>query len=183
MSTFIVLASHGAPPNDFPHSEMGEYFRLHSQLEAEHSHHHGGQTTHDVKQRFEELDRKMRNWTRNEKNDPFYAGTVSLAKELEAASGLPVIVGFNEYCAPSLDEALELAVTKGASKVAVVTPMMTSGGSHSEQGIPETIRKARLLNPGMEFVYAWPFDRAAVAAFLASQVASFVEDTAKQNQG
>jgi sirohydrochlorin cobaltochelatase len=171
MTTFIVLASHGAPPAGFPHPELSEFFRLHSQLES--GHRHRGQLLTDVQVRYERLESRMRNWPRNEKNDPFYAGTISLAKELEAESGLPVIVGFNEYCAPSLDEALEQAVAKGDSRVVVITPMMTSGGVHSEHDIPECIGVARAKNPNIEFVYAWPFDRTKVANFLAAQVASF----------
>jgi sirohydrochlorin cobaltochelatase len=171
MTTFIVLASHGVPPADFPHPELSEFFRLHSQLESGHS---GSQLLTDAQVRYERLESRMRNWPRNEKNDPFYAGTTFLAKELEAESGLPVIVGFNEYCAPSLDEALEQAVAKGASRVVVITPMMTSGGGHSEHDIPECIGVARAKNPNVEFVYAWPFDRSKVASFLAAQVASFI---------
>ncbi len=116
----------------------------------------------------------MRSWPRTEKNDPFYTGTIFLAKALEAESGLPVIVGFNEYCAPSLDEALAQAVTKGASRVVVITPMMTSGGSHSEHDIPKCINVARAKNPHIEYLYAWPFDRNKVAGFLAAQINSIV---------
>lgn len=174
MTTFIVLASHGSPPADFPHAEMADFFRLHAQLESGNSHGRGVQPLTDVRVRYKQLENKMRNWPRSETNDPFYTGTISLAKELEAESGLPVIVGFNEYCAPSLDEALEKAVAKGADRVVVITPMMTSGGSHSEHDIPESIKGAKTKNPDVEFVYAWPFDRSKAANFLAAQVVSFI---------
>ncbi len=174
MTTYIVLASHGAPPADFPSLELADFFRLHAQLESGNSLGHGVQPLTVIQARYKQLENKMRNWPRSETNDPFYTGTISLASALEAESGLPVIVGFNEYCAPSLDEALEQAVAKGASRVAVVTPMMTSGGNHSEHDIPESIKGAKTKNPDVDFVYAWPFDRSKVASFLATQVASFI---------
>lgn len=33
MRTSIVLAMHGAPPRDLPKRKLGEFFRLHMQLE------------------------------------------------------------------------------------------------------------------------------------------------------
>ena len=33
MKTVLVLAMHGAPPNDFPTNELVEYMNLHNQLE------------------------------------------------------------------------------------------------------------------------------------------------------
>lgn len=179
MKTIIVLASHGAPPSDFPHAELAEFFRLHAQLESGNGHGHGVQPPVDAQACYEELEDKMRNWPRSEKNDPFYTGTISLAKALEAESGLPVIVGFNEYCSPSLDEALGQAVAKGAGRVVVITPMMTSGGSHSEHDIPECIKAAQVNYPEVEFIYAWPFDRSKVARFLTAQVVSFINNPEK----
>lgn len=172
MTTVIVLASHGAPPSDFPHPELSDFFRLHSQLESGHG--HGSQPLTDVQIRYEQLESRMRNWPRNEKNDPFYTGSISLAKALELESGLPVIVGFNEYCAPSLDEALDQAAAKGARRVVVITPMMTAGGAHSERDIPASIQAAEVRHPTIEFVYAWPFDRSKVAGFFAAQVHRFI---------
>ena len=38
---------------------------------------------------------------------------------------MPVIVGFNEFCAPDLATAFEQAVGQRAERVIVVTPMLT----------------------------------------------------------
>lgn len=176
MPTMIVLAMHGAPPTDFPRAELGEYFRLHAAYEASHP----GQKMHAFpaetlsekdEARYQELDERIRLWPRTAESDPFYAGSLELAKALEKHSSLRVIVGFNEFCAPSLETAMDLAVEKGARKVVVVTPMMTSGGTHSEVDIPDAVEEARARFPHVEFVYAWPFSRNQVATFLALQVA------------
>jgi len=89
---------------------------------------------------------------------------------LQKATGNEVIVGFNEFCNPTLDDALNAAVSKGAQRLIVVTPMMTPGGGHSEVEIPAAIKRAQEQHPGVEIHYAWPFDLADVSEFLAAQI-------------
>jgi sirohydrochlorin cobaltochelatase len=85
-----------------------------------------------------------------------------------------VIVGFNEFCAPSLDDALNRGIALGAEKVIVVTPMMTRGGEHAEVDIPAAIRAAQARHPEIPIIYAWPFRVSEVADFLAAHVAGFL---------
>lgn len=168
MSTRIVLAMHGAPPNDFPRDEMREYFGLRSRLG------HGGDG--ELRRRHDELERKMREWPRNAQNDPYHAASQDLAAQLTSATGHQATAGFNEFCGPTLDEALDLAAGGGADTVVVVTPMMTRGGEHSEKEIPAAVDDARKRHADVRFVYVWPFDSADVAGFLASQVSRFLEN-------
>jgi sirohydrochlorin cobaltochelatase len=86
---------------------------------------------------------------------------------------LEVIVGFNEFCAPTLEEALDRAAARRPQKIIVATPMMTPGGEHSARDIPAAIGQVRERHPGVEIVYAWPFPVRDVARFLASQVSRF----------
>jgi sirohydrochlorin cobaltochelatase len=168
MKKMIVLAMHGAPPTDFPTRELLEFFGLHARLE-----HGAGPVGETLRQRHDELESKIRSWPRTEENDPFYAGSQALANALEREMGLEVLLGFNEFCAPSLDQALDEAVARGAEKVMVVTPMMTRGGEHSEEEIPEVIEQGRDRHPGTQFVYVWPFDLPALAQFLSGQIERF----------
>jgi sirohydrochlorin cobaltochelatase len=92
---------------------------------------------------------------------------------LRRESGRKVILGFNEFCAPSLDEALDQAAGQGAAKIVVVTPMLTRGGEHAERDIPEAIERAKSRHPGEKFIYAWPFKAKKVAEFLNSQGSSW----------
>ena len=110
-------------------------------------------------------------WPRNAGNDPFWVASLDLAERLSRAAGQPVIVGFNEFCAPSLDEALDQAAARGPVQVRVVTPMMTRGGEHAESDIPAAVEAARGRHPGVAFVYTWPFPVSEVARFLAEQMA------------
>ena len=168
MKTIIVLAMHGTPPKDFPGQELAEFFRLHSLANA------GKSSNQESPQdRYSFLDNKMRNWPRNEQNDPFHAASQELAAHLREVSGYEVIVGYNEFCAPSLDEALQSAVDKGATKIVVATPMMTKGGEHTEKDIPAKIKEFNKRYPKIEIVYAWPFNTAQVARFLSEHISRF----------
>jgi len=163
---------HGAPSNDFPRHETAELFGLHFRLEyaAE------GPERAALKRRHDELDAKMRAWPRTAENDPFYAASHELAAHLYRVTGHKVVVGFNEFCAPNLDEALDEAVAQDAKKIIVTTPMLTPGGEHAQDDIPAAIQRAQKRHPGVLVHYAWPFDVAEVARFLAARVGGFVED-------
>lgn len=159
----IVLAVHGIPPKDFPPADRAELFRLRGRLT---------QSPGDfaAQTRLNELNTKMRLWPRTAENDPYHAGAMALAKQLESASGRTVIVGFNEFCAPDLNAALDSAAGLAVEKVVVMTTMMTPGGTHSEIDIPEAITEARGRHPKVTFDYLWPLPTTDLAAFLASLV-------------
>lgn len=165
--TVIVLVMHGEPPRDLPREAISEYFVLHEQMASA-----PPDRQASLRERLQALDHRIRHWPRTPANDPFYAGSMALAAALEQAAGMPVIVAFNEFCAPALPEALDRAAAS-ASRVLVVSPMMTRGGSHAEGDIPRAVERARQRHPGVRFVYAWPYDVAEVAAFLARHVRRF----------
>jgi sirohydrochlorin cobaltochelatase len=165
MKQVIVLAMHGAPPNDFPRGQVAEFFGLHGRLEGI-----SGPERERLQRRHDELEAKMRAWPRTAETDRFWAASLELGAHLREATGLDVLVGFNEFCAPSLDEALDQAVEGGAGQITVVTPMMTRGGEHSEVDIPAALRRAHERHAGVSFRYVWPFETKEVAQFLASQI-------------
>lgn len=168
MKPIIVLAMHGSPPRDFPRGETREFFELHSRF-----HHPPLDRDNPLYLRYLELERRMRSWPRTPENDPFCSGAAEIATELEKTSGLDVIIGYNEFCSPTLDEALEEAASRSPSKIIVVTPMMTRGGEHAEYDIPHVIKKVQTRFSSIPVVYAWPFEASGVGRFLAEQVARF----------
>lgn len=167
--TVIVLAMHGTPPKDFPNAERKELFELRAGLKHEQGSSVALLTRHDF------LYQKMRLWPRTAENDPFYVGSMELGHDLAAQSGFRVIVGFNEFCDPDLDKAIEEAVGLGPEKVVVTTPMMTRGGGHSKGDIPAAIARVQKQCPKTEIIYAWPFPVSEIAKFLFSQVQSFLK--------
>ena len=168
MKTVIVLAMHGAPPKQVPQREVVELVGLHQALE-----HVPAFVRAILERRYRHLDTKIRAWPRTVQNDPFWAGSQELAEHLRSATGSEVIVGFNEFCAPTLDAALDQAASQ-AEQVIVMTPMMTRGGEHSEIEIPDSVKRAQERHPAVSFKYAWPLDISGVASFLAAQIARLI---------
>ena len=165
LKTIIVLAMHGSPPNDVRREELSEFFSLHSRLEMSPVSHSPA-----LESRYQELSEKIKNWPRTPANDPYHAASYQLAHKLSAEIRLEVVVGFNEFCAPGIDEALDDAVEKGTSKVIVVTTMLTRGGEHAERDIAQSVEQARERFPDVEITYAWPFETEEIARFLAGHV-------------
>ena len=159
---------HGIPPNDFPKKELAEFFKLHSIVESM-----SAFVSQEVQSKYSVLDKKIRNWPRNVQNDPFHSASQKLAEKLNKISGNKVIVGYNEFCSPSLDEALQKAASENANKIIVVTTMMTRGGEHSEKDIPLRIEEFKKIYPNIEIVYAWPFNSNKVAYFLNEHISRF----------
>ncbi len=166
MKVIIVLATHGAPPNDFPKEMATELFALRAQVRKS--------ADPEIKHRLNTLDATMRAWPRNRKNDPFHASSQGIARELHKATGYPVILAFNEFCNPDVESAIGEAISKKADKVVVVTTMMTRGGSHSKDDIPIAIRQAQVAHPKVPILYAWPFKAKEISKLLAQQVESFL---------
>jgi len=166
-NTVIVLAMHGSPPSDFPQDELTELFGLHMRLEHRKA---NAEQRSRLELRYAELDKKVRDWPRTPQNDPFFAASMELADYLSRTSGNRVYAGFNEFCSPTLENAFDTAAASGAEQVIVVTPMMTRGGEHSESDIPAAIDRARQKHPIVKFIYAWPFETAEIAGFLAGHI-------------
>lgn len=150
------------------HTLLEELFNLHARLE-----HAQGRDSLALRECYDQLDAKMRAWRRTPKNDPFYAGSLEIANRLREVTQQEVILGFNEFCAPSLDETFEQAMESSPAKIIVVTPMMTRGGEHSEVDIPAMIQRAEARYPDVAIDYIWPFDPSQVARFLAAQIGHF----------
>lgn len=160
----VVLIGHGAPALDCPPQYVGELMSLEWRKgQAPHTHQHGG--------RAAELDAAIRDWPRNEKNDPYKVGLERVAAALKPL--LPTerfIIGYNEFCRPSISEAIQQIVEQGAKRVLVVPSMLTPGGVHSEIDIPRTLEDARKQHPEVTIDYIWPFSLEEVAKLLASHL-------------
>jgi sirohydrochlorin cobaltochelatase len=164
MKTFVILATHGSPPRDFPANELREFFELHVRFGEGHA------PESPAKKRYQELETRMRDWKRNSQNDPFYVSSLELAKYMEKQLQLPVFTAFNEFCAPTISDVLVDAAEQGAERVIVVTSMLTRGGEHAEVDIREAVEKARHDYPEVEFTFAFPFPPKDIARFLSEQV-------------
>jgi sirohydrochlorin cobaltochelatase len=161
-ATAVVLVGHGAPPRGAPGELVSRLKALEGRRRA------AGAPMSDEER---ELDRRLRDWPRAPGADPYRDGLLRLREALAAA--LPdgeVVAAYNEFCAPSVEEAVHDLVARGARRVVLVPSMLTRGGVHSEVEIPETLAALRAELPAVELLYAWPFEEADVAALLAARV-------------
>ena len=78
---------------------------------------------------------------------------------------------FLELAKPSIPEAIETCVARGAGDI-VVLPMMFFPGRHVKEDIPRLIEKAKAAHPEVEFHYAAPVsENPKLAALMAENVA------------
>lgn len=161
----VVLVGHGGIPKDCPSELVTRLKRLEAQRRAAKA----LPTAEEL-----DLDAKIRRWPRTKDTDPYKSGLEALAHEFKPQlNGALFAVAYNEFCAPTLEEAVEELMSKGARDITVVTTMFTPGGSHSEIEIPEILDELRRLHPEVSLRYAWPFDLSQMAGVLADQVKRF----------
>jgi sirohydrochlorin cobaltochelatase len=161
----VVLVGHGGIPKDYPRELVTKLRALETKRRAT-----GGPPTPEEL----ELDTKIRRWPRTPQTDPYRAGLEALAALLKVSlNGDLFAVAYNEFCAPTVEEAVEALIAGGATAITLVPSMLTPGGSHSEIEIPETLKHLRAKHPGIELRYAWPFDLGQVASMLAGQIQRF----------
>ncbi len=161
----VILVGHGGIPKGCPPDFITQLKRLEAQRRA---------AKRPPSPEELELDTKIRRWPRSAATDPYQAGLEAVAAHLRAKlNGMLFAVAYNEFCAPTLEEAVEDLVNQGATDILVTTTMFTPGGSHAEIEIPEILDYLRPQFSGVELRYAWPFDLHLVANTLAEQLRRF----------
>jgi len=161
MDSLVLLVGHGGVPTDCPSALVAELKRLEAAAKRDPS----------QKKALKEADRKVREWPRTPKTDPYEAGLEAVGEALRRKlPGREVLLAYNEFCAPSLEDALEQAARDGLRQITVITTMYTRGGVHSEKEMPEILAAFRRAHPDVEVRYCWPFDLPAIGAFLAKEI-------------
>ena len=156
----VILVGHGGIPSDCPRELIGEFKRLEAAAHGKPS------------KELADIDAKLRNWPRTAQTDPYKAGLEAVAESLRRQ--LPdyeIIEAYNEFCAPSLEEAFEKAVKDGAAQITTISTMFTRGGVHSESEIPAIVARLQRRHPQVQARNVWPFDLDAVARFMAGEIA------------
>jgi sirohydrochlorin cobaltochelatase len=159
MENCIILVGHGGVPTDCPPELVSEFKRQEALARR------------GPAPGLKEADEKLRRWPRTPKTDPYQTGLEAVAESLRRAlPGRVVLPAYNEFCAPSLEDALADAVGRGARAITVISTMYTRGGIHSETEIPEILASFRAAHPKVDIRYCWPFDLEAIGAMLAAEV-------------
>lgn len=160
----LVLIGHGGVPEDFSREKVRRLVTLETERQRM------GTPMSDEEKT---LDDEIRNWPRNELNDPFESGMKKVAMSLEQKlEGRKLVVAYNEFCGPSIEAATEKLISEGFANIEYLSTMFTPGGVHSEFEIPEIIESLKAKYPNVTFDYKWPYDLNLVSDLLSAQLAS-----------
>ncbi len=170
----ICIAAHGVPAKDYPVDRRREFMQM-SWDE------HAG--TPVSRERLRELEQEIRSWPRTPENDPYKAGADAVAREMRALGYELVEVGYNEFCDPTVEEAIDRLVDAGAERVIVVSTMVVPGGVHAEVEVARSVALAQERHPQLPITYAWPYDTARLAAFYSEQAERFLASIPQRCSG
>jgi sirohydrochlorin cobaltochelatase len=161
----VLLVGHGGIPKGYPQDLITKLKRLEAQRRA---------TGTLMSAEELELDTKVRTWPRTPQTDPYQAGLEALGTAMKPfLNGALFGLAYNEFCGPTLAEAVEDLIRQGAQSITVVSTMFTPGGSHSETEIPEELEELRRKHPGVTLTYAWPFNLVKVSKMLVEHIEQF----------
>lgn len=161
----VILVGHGGLPKDCPREIIQQFKQLERERKA------SGKPATEQEQA---LEKQIREWPRTPENDPYKAGMEQLAERLEPLlEGAPLMLAYNEFCAPTVEDAVADLAARGVKHVTVVPTMLTPGGSHSEIEIPEILDGLRARYPALNIRYAWPTDLDLLAGMLADHLKKF----------
>lgn len=161
----ILLVGHGGIPKGYPQDLITKLKRLEAQRRA---------TGAPMSPEELELDTKVRTWPRTPQTDPYQAGLEALGSAMKPfLNGALFALAYNEFCGPTLADAVEDLIRQGAQSITVVSTMFTPGGSHSETEIPEELEELRRKHPGVTLTYAWPFNLVKVSKMLVEHIDQF----------
>lgn len=109
----VVLVGHGGVPKDCPQDLVTRLKRLEAQRRA---------AKLSPSPEELELDAKIRRWPRTPATDPYQSGLEAVAVQLRRQLNDVLFgVAYNEFCAPTLEEAVEELIRKSATHIIVTT--------------------------------------------------------------
>ena len=161
----VVLVGHGGVPRDYPRERLTQLRGLEGRRRA---------TGAPPSAEELALETELRNWPRTAASDPYQSGLEGLAVHLRARlAPARLVLAYNEFCAPSLADAVRALAAEGMTDIVVVPSMLTPGGVHAEIEIPEIIQQLRSEHPGLSVRYAWPFTGEHLAGFFVEHLHAF----------
>ena len=161
----FILVGHGGVPRDYPRERLVRLRALEAQRRASGAPPSADETA---------LDNELRRWPRTPATDPYQAGLERIAMHLRPhLAPARLAIAYNEFCAPTLADAVRALIADGVTNIIAVPSMLTPGGTHTELEIPESIDELRVEFPRLDIRYAWPFATEHLAAFFVEHLRQF----------
>ena len=161
----MVLVGHGGVPRDYPRERLTQLRGLEARRRV---------TKEPPSPEEAALETELRQWPRTPATDPYQAGLKSLAAHLRPLlEPARLVLAYNEFCAPTVAEAVRALATEGVTDIVAVPSMFTPGGVHAEIDIPETLDVLRTQFPQLSVRYAWPFAGEHLALFFVEHLRRF----------
>jgi sirohydrochlorin cobaltochelatase len=161
----VVLVGHGGVPRDYPRDRLHRLRGLEARRRT---------TGATVSEEEAALDAELRHWPRTPATDPYQAGLQSLAAQLRPRlAPVRLELAYNEFCTPTLAEAVRALAADGATTIVAVPSMLTPGGVHTEVEIPASIDALRVELPHLDIRYAWPFAAERLASLFVEHLGQF----------
>jgi sirohydrochlorin cobaltochelatase len=161
----VVLVGHGGVPRDYPRQRLMQLRELESRRRA---------TGAPPSTAEMALEKELRHWPRTPANDPYQAGLKGLAAHLRPRlEPARLVLAYNEFCAPTVAEAVRALAAEGVADIVAVPSMFTPGGVHAEIDIPEALDSLRAEFPHLRLRYAWPFAGEHLAALFVEHLRRF----------
>jgi sirohydrochlorin cobaltochelatase len=161
----VVLVGRGGVPCDYPRERLMQLRGLEARRRA---------TGAPPSPEEVALETELRHWPGNRASDPYQAGLKSVAAHLRPRlEPTRLALAYNEFCAPTVAEALRALAAEGITHIVAVPSMLTPGGVHAEIEIPEIIVELQAELPHLSVRYAWPFAGEHLAAFFVEHLRHF----------
>lgn len=164
----LVVVGHGAPATDFPREKIRHMIELEGQILAAGGE---GSAPKELVEKLKALEQEVRRYPRTPRNDPYNAAIERIAQALAKKGKFDkVLVAHNEFCGLDVDEAITEAVNSGATKVFVVSTMITPNNQHSDVDIAMKVARAQNMHPAVQVIYVWPIPVDTIADFFLQEI-------------
>lgn len=151
----VILVGHGAIPKDYPRDLVTKLKALEANRRVA-----GGEPTSEET----ELDMHIRRWPRTPETDPYQSGLEALAAHLKVSlNGTRFAIAYNEFCGPTIEEAVEDMIAAGVRVVTVIPSMLTRAAAirkpkfrRAYEGSAPSTRPSISVTPGLSILTRSP---------------------------
>lgn len=114
--TCILLIGEGGIPIDLPKTELSKFLNLKSKIDS------NLPLSNEENKIFEDLDKKIKKWKRNFRNDEYYHSLIDLQSLIFLKSKIKTDIAFLNYCEPDIYQAIESLINRGCKKIILISP-------------------------------------------------------------